>query len=111
MQENLKILLKYLVDTFWDQLVKFENLPSIQSLKVRYEQVRSIPFSSLSTPPQNQNSLSRNHLFVTRVYLQSLESSGMKSAPSMLDSRRRIDERALEKEEEDYFNEDRFIFL
>lgn len=35
----------------------------------------------------------------------------MKSAPSMLDSRRRIDERALEKEEEDYFNEDRFIFL
>ncbi|KAI3826043.1 hypothetical protein L1987_00085 [Smallanthus sonchifolius] len=37
-KENLKILLKYLVETFWDQLVKFDSLPSIQSLKVRYDQ-------------------------------------------------------------------------
>lgn len=39
MQENLKLLLKYIVDSFWDQLTKFENLVSIQSLKVKYEQV------------------------------------------------------------------------
>jgi len=41
MQENLKLLLKYIVDSFWDQLAKFENLVSIQSLKVKYEQVFS----------------------------------------------------------------------
>ncbi|KAL8263404.1 hypothetical protein R6Q59_024753 [Mikania micrantha] len=37
-KENLKILLKYLVETFWDRLVKFDSLPSIHSLKVRYHQ-------------------------------------------------------------------------
>ncbi|KAK3015648.1 hypothetical protein RJ639_005522 [Escallonia herrerae] len=74
LKENLKILLKYLVDSFWEQLATFDNLSSILSLKVRYE--------------------------------QSLENSGTKSATNTLESRRRIDERALEKEEEDYFNED-----
>ncbi|KAJ0624993.1 putative armadillo-like helical, PH-like domain superfamily protein [Helianthus annuus] len=39
-KENLKILLKYLVETFWDRLVKFDSLPSIQSLKVRYDQTQ-----------------------------------------------------------------------
>lgn len=43
MQDNLKILLKYLVDSFWDELVKFEKLTSIHSLKIKYEQVLSIP--------------------------------------------------------------------
>lgn len=42
MQDNLKILLKYLVDSFWDELVKFEKLTSIHSLKIKYEQVLSI---------------------------------------------------------------------
>ncbi|RDX90921.1 Serine/threonine-protein phosphatase 4 regulatory subunit 3, partial [Mucuna pruriens] len=37
-KENLKLLLKYIVDSFWDQLVKFEYLVSIHSLKVKYEQ-------------------------------------------------------------------------
>ncbi|XP_027339154.1 serine/threonine-protein phosphatase 4 regulatory subunit 3-like isoform X3 [Abrus precatorius] len=32
-KENLKLLLKYIVDSFWDQLVKFEYLVSIHSLK------------------------------------------------------------------------------
>lgn len=41
MQDNLKILLKYLVDSFWDELVKFEKFSSINSLKVKYEQVSS----------------------------------------------------------------------
>ena len=39
MQENLKSLVKYIVDSFWNQLVQFEYLTSIQSLKVKYEQV------------------------------------------------------------------------
>lgn len=73
-KENLKLLLKYIVDSFWDQLIKFENLASLQSLKVKYE--------------------------------QSLENCGTKGAGNVSDPRKRIDERALEKEEEDYFNED-----
>ncbi|KAJ6772187.1 BINDING PROTEIN-RELATED [Salix koriyanagi] len=74
MQENLKSLLKYIVDSFWNELVKFEHLTSIQSLKVKYEQC--------------------------------LEQCGAKSTGDILDPRKRNDERALEKEEEDYFNED-----
>ncbi|KAI3459229.1 hypothetical protein Pfo_015892 [Paulownia fortunei] len=73
-KENLKILLRYLVDTFWDRLARFENLSSIHALKVKYE--------------------------------QSLESAGARSAGSLLDQRKPIDERALDKEEEDYCNED-----
>ncbi|XP_028790087.1 serine/threonine-protein phosphatase 4 regulatory subunit 3B, partial [Neltuma alba] len=73
-KENLKLLVKYLVDSFWPQLEKFEYLASIQSLKVKYEQC--------------------------------LDNGGPKSTVNVTDPRRRIDERALEKEEEDYFNED-----
>lgn len=72
-KNDSKILLKYLVDSFWFQLVVF-NLPSIYSLKVRYEQS-----------------------------LEILEENGL---TNVLDSRRRTDERALEKEEKDYFNGD-----
>ncbi|XP_057785610.1 uncharacterized protein LOC131003146 isoform X2 [Salvia miltiorrhiza] len=73
-KENLKVLLRYLVDNFWNQLAKFETLSSIHALKVKYE--------------------------------QSLESVGTTSTGTLLDQRKRLDERALEKEEEDYFNED-----
>ncbi|XP_042991229.1 serine/threonine-protein phosphatase 4 regulatory subunit 3-like isoform X3 [Carya illinoinensis] len=73
-KENLKSLLKYIVDTFWNQLVEFEYLASIHGLKVKYE--------------------------------QSLENSGTKGTCNVSDPRKRVDERALEKEEEDYFNED-----
>ncbi|XP_022760660.1 serine/threonine-protein phosphatase 4 regulatory subunit 3A-like isoform X4 [Durio zibethinus] len=72
--ENLKLLVKYIVDSFWSQLVKFEYLTSVHSLKVKYEQC--------------------------------LENCGTKTNLNALDPRKRIDERALEKEEEDYFNED-----
>ncbi|KAH1147144.1 hypothetical protein AAZX31_15G136300 [Glycine max] len=72
-KENLKLLLKYIVDSFWDQLVKFEYLVSIHSLKVKYEQC--------------------------------LDNDGAKGTAIMIDLRRRLDERALEKEEEDYFND------
>ncbi|KAJ0092620.1 hypothetical protein Patl1_24918 [Pistacia atlantica] len=74
LKENLKSLLKYIVDSFWNQLVNFEYLASIHSFKVKYEQC--------------------------------LENSESKSNVNSLDTRKRIDERALEKEEEDYFNED-----
>ena len=71
---NATLLLKYIVDTFWDQLAPFQCLTSIQAFKVKYEQC--------------------------------LESAGPKSTSDAVDPRRRVDERALEKEEEDYFNED-----
>ncbi|KAF5950829.1 hypothetical protein HYC85_012822 [Camellia sinensis] len=73
-KENLKVLLKYVVDSFWNQLINFENLTAIHGLKVKYE--------------------------------QSLDNPGMKNSVNLLDTRKRIDERALDKEEEDYFNED-----
>ncbi|KAL4560273.1 hypothetical protein LXL04_032423 [Taraxacum kok-saghyz] len=73
-KENIKILVKYIVDTFWDELVKFDTLPSIQSLKVRYDQAQE---HAVGNQTNNQT-----------------------------ETRRRVDERGLEKEEEDYFNED-----
>ncbi|GMP57052.1 hypothetical protein CsSME_00021296 [Camellia sinensis var. sinensis] len=73
-KENLKVLLKYVVDSFWNQLINFENLTAIHGLKVKYE--------------------------------QSLDNPGMKNSVNLLDTRKRRDERALDKEEEDYFNED-----
>ncbi|XP_071721154.1 uncharacterized protein [Rutidosis leptorrhynchoides] len=39
-KDNMKILLKYIVETFWDRLVKFDSLPSIQSFKLRYDQTQ-----------------------------------------------------------------------
>ncbi|XP_024636962.1 serine/threonine-protein phosphatase 4 regulatory subunit 3 isoform X3 [Medicago truncatula] len=73
-ENNLKLLLKHLVDSFWDQLVKFEHLVSIRSLKVKYEQCVD---------------------------------NGGNNAGAVMDLRRRIDERAVEREEEErYFNED-----
>ncbi|XP_059287856.1 uncharacterized protein LOC132041097 [Lycium ferocissimum] len=74
-KDNMKILLKYLVDSFWDELVKFEKFTSIHSLKIKYE--------------------------------QSLDCSGTRSVGNLLDDpRKRVDDRGLEKEEEEYFNED-----
>ncbi|CAK9318476.1 unnamed protein product [Citrullus colocynthis] len=73
-KENLKLLVRYIIDSFWNQLSKFENLSSIQALKVKYEQC--------------------------------LENCEMKSTSNLSDPRKRNDERAPEKEEEDYFNED-----
>ncbi|KAF8394654.1 hypothetical protein HHK36_020870 [Tetracentron sinense] len=70
-KENLKTLVIYVVDYFWNQLAKFEFLTSIHELKVKYE--------------------------------QSLENCKKRR---LADLRKRVDERALEKEEEDYFNED-----
>ncbi|KAL0699376.1 hypothetical protein Bca4012_055498 [Brassica carinata] len=35
---NATLLLKYIVDTFWDQLAPFQCLTSIQAFKIKYEQ-------------------------------------------------------------------------
>ncbi|XP_045832116.1 serine/threonine-protein phosphatase 4 regulatory subunit 3-like isoform X2 [Trifolium pratense] len=73
-ENDLKLLLKHLVDSYWGQLVKFEHLVSIHSLKVKYEQC--------------------------------VDNGGTNGA-AVVDLRRRIDERAVEREEEErYFNED-----
>lgn len=40
----MKSLLKHIVDSFWNELVKFEYLAPIHSLKVKYEQVFSFLF-------------------------------------------------------------------
>ncbi|CAF2373765.1 unnamed protein product [Brassica napus] len=71
---NATLLLKYIVDTFWDQLAQFQCLASIQAFKIKYEQC--------------------------------LESAVPQNTAAAVDLRRRVDERALDKEEEDYFNED-----
>ncbi|KAI7736107.1 hypothetical protein M8C21_004236, partial [Ambrosia artemisiifolia] len=73
-KENLKILVKYIVETYWEQLVKLDSLPSLQSLKVKYE--------------------------------QAMEQATSQTGPYAANVRRRVDERALDKEEEDYFNGD-----
>ncbi|KAM7277934.1 hypothetical protein ACFE04_005068 [Oxalis oulophora] len=74
-KENLKPLVKYIVDSFWNRLVKFESMAPIHALKVKYEQC--------------------------------LDSIGTKGNPvNAVDPRKRSDERAMEKEEEDYFNEE-----
>lgn len=39
---------------------------------------------------------------------QCLENCGARGIVTVSDPRKRIDDRALEKEEEDYFNEDRY---
>ncbi|GAU37451.1 hypothetical protein TSUD_206870 [Trifolium subterraneum] len=73
-ENDLKLLLKHVVDSYWGQLVKFEHLVSIHSLKVKYEQC--------------------------------VDNGGTNGA-AVMDLRRRIDERAVEREEEErYFNED-----
>ncbi|KAL9263830.1 Serine/threonine-protein phosphatase 4 regulatory subunit 3-like protein [Drosera capensis] len=73
-KENLKILIKYVMESFGDQLGKFEHLASIQAFKLRYD--------------------------------QALDNTGTSPSLALEDSRKKFDERAPEKEEEDYFNED-----
>ncbi|XP_018673853.2 uncharacterized protein LOC103999472 isoform X3 [Musa acuminata AAA Group] len=73
-KENLKILVIYVVECFWEQLLKFQHLGIIQALKIKYEQC--------------------------------LEKSEANNTNTAVDSQKRIEERTLEKEEEDYFNED-----
>ncbi|OEL27000.1 hypothetical protein BAE44_0011982 [Dichanthelium oligosanthes] len=38
-KENLEFLIEYVAENFWDQLVKFERLESIQAFKLKYQQI------------------------------------------------------------------------
>jgi len=40
------VLVKYVGDTFWDQLAPFENLRSIKDLKTKYEKVSFFDLTS-----------------------------------------------------------------
>ncbi|XP_047053355.1 serine/threonine-protein phosphatase 4 regulatory subunit 3B-like [Lolium rigidum] len=73
-KENLKPLVIYVIESFSDQLMKFEHFGSIQAFKLKYQQ-----------------------------YLESAETRLSASVP---DIRKKAEGRGLEKEEEDYFNED-----
>ncbi|KAM0867066.1 hypothetical protein ACQ4PT_042246 [Festuca glaucescens] len=73
-KENLKLLVIYVIESFSDQLMKFEHFGSIQAFKLKYQQ-----------------------------YLESAETRLGASVP---DIRKKAEGRGLEKEEEDYFNED-----
>lgn len=48
-----------------------------------------------------------NPFFFSYIY-QSLEKYEVRNTVSMVDPRKRVDERDLDKEEQDYFNGDRF---
>ncbi|CAN6353835.1 unnamed protein product [Urochloa humidicola] len=37
-KENIELLIEYVAESFWDQLVKFEQLESIQAFKPKYQQ-------------------------------------------------------------------------
>jgi protein phosphatase-4 regulatory subunit 3 len=38
-KENIKALVIYVTESFWDQLTKFEHFGSIQAFKLKYQQV------------------------------------------------------------------------
>jgi hypothetical protein len=39
LQENIKALVIYVIESFWDQLAKFDHFGSIQAFKLKYQQV------------------------------------------------------------------------
>lgn len=73
-KENIKALVIDIVESFWDQLAKFEHFGSIQAFNLKYQQI--------------------------------LESAEPRLSASVPDMRKKAEQRGLEKEEEDYFNED-----
>ncbi|KAJ1261800.1 hypothetical protein BS78_09G058600 [Paspalum vaginatum] len=73
-KENLVSLIKYVAESFWDQLVKFELLGTIQAFRPKYQEI--------------------------------VESAKTKQSASVVDMRKKPDERCADKEEEDYSNKD-----
>ncbi|XP_057829704.2 uncharacterized protein LOC131040764 isoform X3 [Cryptomeria japonica] len=84
-KENIKSLIEYLVKNFSDQMEKFDCVGTFKALKLRYEQTLEAAARTVSGGKGEIGSNPINPL---------------------ADPRKRSDERALEKEEEDYFNED-----
>lgn len=87
------VLVKYVVDTFWDQLAPFEHLPSLQDFKTKYEKVSFFDLTS------TLKSFPTHYLFnnVCQCCLQCLERKGPKSTTDD-QSDMRQDGRALDEE-------------
>ncbi|CAD6334561.1 unnamed protein product [Miscanthus lutarioriparius] len=83
-KENLEPLIEYVAESFWDQLVKFERLQSIQSFKLKY-----LLMSIKSDVPE-----------------KIVESAETKQSTGVVDTRKKADERGADKEQEGYFNKD-----
>lgn len=135
LQENITILILHLVENFSEKLECVDYVETIQALKLKYEQVvgmnyffRSLHFFNvcLLWIQENAPNWSLYDLqslegvsSITREAGGGVTSGGpdhgsvrvrerMNQIGSLADSRKRRDERALDKDEEDYFNEDRW---
>uniref|UniRef100_A0A0D6QST3 Uncharacterized protein n=1 Tax=Araucaria cunninghamii TaxID=56994 RepID=A0A0D6QST3_ARACU len=84
-KENIKSLVEYLVKTFSEQMERFDPVGTFRALKLRYEQTLEV---------------------VARNVSSGKGESGLSQTNPAVDPRKRIDDRALDKEEEDYFNEE-----
>jgi len=76
----------------------------------RYFPVLFYPLTSCSKSKVAQLRMLACSFEIRYTSLQCLDNDGTKGTVTN-DLRRRIEERALEKEEEDYFNEDRYNFF
>eukprot|EP01018_Ginkgo_biloba_P008670 Gb_07616 [translate_table: standard] len=91
-KENIKCLIVYLVEKFSDKMEKIDCADTFHALKLRYEQfLEGCPMGNVSSGGKGDGGIPSNH---------------SRQISSISDPRKRMDERGLEKEEEDYFNED-----
>lgn len=109
-------MIKYVVDSFWDQFSKYENLETVHGLKIKYDQVFRI-YCNLSLFQSFEFYIALFASFLLSVInefpCQSLECYDIKDNNGAIatEPRKQSGERGLEKEEEDYFNEDRFVYV
>ncbi|KAH9557826.1 hypothetical protein CY35_07G105100 [Sphagnum magellanicum] len=99
-REGIKSLIAHLVEKFSTKLEGVDYVDTFQALKLKYEQGLEGPaVSSLETGGGVVSSVGPDHGSLRmRNRLNHLD--------SLPDSRKRKDERALDKDEENYFNED-----
>uniref|UniRef100_A0A0E0C1F1 Uncharacterized protein n=1 Tax=Oryza meridionalis TaxID=40149 RepID=A0A0E0C1F1_9ORYZ len=109
-KEGLKQLIIYAIESFWDQLMKFEHFGSIQAFRLKYQQIGPYwLYCYLTTNFLLSTSslcLLSNEMVFLFGYCKYLESAETKLSANVPDIRKKAEERGLEKEEEDYFNED-----
>ncbi|ONM31919.1 binding [Zea mays] len=98
-KENIKTLIIYAIESFWDELAIFEHFGSIQAFKLKYQQNLSfcLPYALFSEMAS---------LLFLPFFDKYLESAEPRLNASVPDMRKKAEQRGLEKEEEDYFNED-----
>ncbi|KAG6544232.1 hypothetical protein Mapa_014335 [Marchantia paleacea] len=102
-KENITILIVHLVENFSEKLECVDYVETIQALKLKYEQSLEGVSSITREAGGGVMSGGPDHGSV-RVRER------MNQIGSLADSRKRRDERSLDKDEEDYFNEDRYGF-